>query len=143
MTRRDDADALREWIASYNPDALLADGYEAAIVGVAERCSQPALVVYDAAQCVEILIEREGMTDEEAQEWFSYNTLGAWAGEHTPLFLTRWPTEETMPAKSEKQRKMMGADLARKRAGEPTRTGMSERQLEDFATKPKRKPKRK
>lgn len=42
-----------------------------------------------------------------------------------------------MPAKSEKQRKMMGADLARKRAGEKTRTGMSENQLEDYAHKPK------
>ena len=42
-----------------------------------------------------------------------------------------------MPAKSEKQRKFMGAELARKRAGEATQTGMSEGQLEDFATKRK------
>ena len=42
-----------------------------------------------------------------------------------------------MPATSEKQRKFMGADLARKRAGEKTRTGMSERQLEHYATKRK------
>jgi len=30
----------------------------------------------------------------------------------------------------------MGADLARKRAGEKTKTGMSESQLSDFASKP-------
>ena len=42
-----------------------------------------------------------------------------------------------MPAKSEKQRKFMGAELARKRAGEETQTGMSEKQLEDFAHKRK------
>jgi hypothetical protein len=42
-----------------------------------------------------------------------------------------------MPAKSEKQRKFMGAELARKRAGKKTRTGMSEKQLEDFASKKK------
>jgi hypothetical protein len=35
-----------------------------------------------------------------------------------------------MPAKSEKQRKFMGAELARKRAGKKTQTGMSEKQLE-------------
>jgi len=29
----------------------------------------------------------------------------------------------------------MGAELARKRAGEKTRTGMSEKQLSEFATK--------
>jgi hypothetical protein len=41
-----------------------------------------------------------------------------------------------MPAKSEKQRKFMGAELARKRAGKKTQTGMSEKQLEEFAEKP-------
>jgi hypothetical protein len=40
-----------------------------------------------------------------------------------------------MPAKSEKQRKFMGAELQRKREGKKTRTGMSEDQLEDFASK--------
>ena len=45
--------------------------------------------------------------------------------------------KNSMPAKSEKQRKFMGAELARKRAGEETQTGMSEKQLEDFATKKK------
>jgi hypothetical protein len=40
-----------------------------------------------------------------------------------------------MPAKSEKQRKFMGAELARKRAGKKTKTGMTEKQLEDFAHK--------
>jgi hypothetical protein len=45
-----------------------------------------------------------------------------------------------MPAVSEQQRKFMGAELARKRAGEKTTTGMSEAQLEDFAKKPKKRP---
>jgi len=44
-----------------------------------------------------------------------------------------------MPAKSKKQQMLMGADLARKRAGKKTRTGMTEKQLEEFAsTKRKR-----
>jgi hypothetical protein len=43
-----------------------------------------------------------------------------------------------MPAKTEKQRKFMGAELARKRAGKKTKTGMSEKKLEDFAKKPKK-----
>jgi len=44
-----------------------------------------------------------------------------------------------MPAKSAKQRRFMGSELARKREGQPTKTGMSERQLRDFAHKPKKK----
>lgn len=36
-----------------------------------------------------------------------------------------------MPSTSEKQRRFMGADLARKRAGKKTRTGMTEQQLRE------------
>ena len=39
-----------------------------------------------------------------------------------------------MPAKSKKQQMFMGAELARKRAGQKTTTGMSEGQLKDFAS---------
>ena len=46
-----------------------------------------------------------------------------------------------MPAKTEKQRKFMGAELTRKREGKKTKTGMSEKQLEDFASKGKAKKK--
>jgi hypothetical protein len=41
-----------------------------------------------------------------------------------------------MPAKTEKQRKFMGAELQRKREGKKTRTDMTEAELEDFASKP-------
>ena len=46
-----------------------------------------------------------------------------------------------MPAVSRKQQKFMGADLARKRAGKKNRTGMSEKQLEEFAGKTGKKKK--
>jgi hypothetical protein len=42
-----------------------------------------------------------------------------------------------MPPKTPRQQRFMGSDLARARAGKKTRTGMSESQLKDFATKPK------
>jgi hypothetical protein len=80
---------VQEWIAEHNEDALMADGYEDAIVGIAERCGQPTLVVYDAWKCVEILIKRDGMDPDEAMEFFQFNTLGAWAGENSPLYLWR------------------------------------------------------
>lgn len=41
-----------------------------------------------------------------------------------------------MPAKSKAQQRFMGAELARKRAGKKTVTGMSEAQLEEFASTP-------
>jgi len=44
-----------------------------------------------------------------------------------------------MPAKSEKQRKFMGAELQRKREGKKTKTDMSEKQVEKHASKGKKK----
>ena len=41
-----------------------------------------------------------------------------------------------MPAKTEKQRRFMGAELERKREGKKTRTGRSESELEKRASKP-------
>ena len=45
------------------------------------------------------------------------------------------------PAKTEKQRRFMGAELSRKRAGKKTKTKMTEKQLEEFATKKKKRKK--
>lgn len=44
-----------------------------------------------------------------------------------------------MPPVSKAQQRFMGAELARKRAGKKTQTGMSGKQLEEFAAKPKGK----
>jgi hypothetical protein len=44
-----------------------------------------------------------------------------------------------MPAKTEKQRRFMGAELERKREGKKTRTDMSESELEKMASKPEKK----
>ncbi len=41
-----------------------------------------------------------------------------------------------MPSVSERQRRFMGMELAKKRAGKKTKTHMSESQLRDFAKKP-------
>ena len=40
-----------------------------------------------------------------------------------------------MPAKSEKQRRFMGAELGRLKSGKKTETNMSEEQLGEFASK--------
>jgi hypothetical protein len=49
--------------------------------------------------------------------------------------------EVTMPARTEKQRRFMGAELQRKREGKKTQTGMSENELEKMASKPDGKKK--
>ena len=66
---------------------LLADGLDEAFIGIGWQFNTP-LAVYDRDKCMEIL-ESQGMTPEEAQEYFYYNTQGAYVGEQTPIFLER------------------------------------------------------
>ena len=44
-----------------------------------------------------------------------------------------------MPGKTARQRRFMGAERGRKRAGKKTRTGMSEAKLRQYARKRRRK----
>jgi len=44
-----------------------------------------------------------------------------------------------MPSVSDRQRRFMGAELGRARAGKPTQTGMSQAKLKDFAKGPVKK----
>jgi hypothetical protein len=67
---------------------LLADGFEDAFIGVGARCGCPDIAVYDVEKCIASLMG-QGMTDEEATEYFEFNVLGSWVGEATPLFLYR------------------------------------------------------
>ena len=89
MTR----EQIQELLEDENPEALLADGFEDAFVGLARRCGQPTLVVYDYARGVAVLMEREGMSHEDAEEWMEFNVVGAWMGEHTPIWLVGTETE--------------------------------------------------
>jgi hypothetical protein len=66
---------------------LLADGLDEAFIGIGWQFSVP-LAVYDRDKCIEIL-ESQGMTPEEAQEYFYFNTQGAYVGEQTPVFVER------------------------------------------------------
>jgi fucose permease len=66
---------------------LLVDGFEDAFLGVGMRCGQPDIAVYDWHICVQVLMDRDGMTEEEAEEWMSFNVVGAWVGEMTPIFV--------------------------------------------------------
>lgn len=72
---------------------LLADGYDEAILGRGSRCGQPDVAVYDSEKIVGILV-RDGMTHEEAVEYFDFNIIGAWMGDQTPIFVQLAPTDE-------------------------------------------------
>ena len=72
------------------PDGtLVADGFEGALVGYARRCGQPEIAIYDYEKAVQILMDRDGMSYEDAVEWMEFNVVGAWVGPGTPGWLVR------------------------------------------------------
>jgi len=85
-------DEKREQLQSVNPDALTVDGFEEAFIGMARQFTK-VMALYDYEKCVDILRKRDGMSYEEAEEYMEFKVLGAWAGEHTPVFITCFPDE--------------------------------------------------
>lgn len=77
----------REEVAEFNEDALICDGFDEAIIGVAERINLGPVAAYSVEKIIQILMERDGMTYEDAYEFFSYNIIGSWMGDHTPVFI--------------------------------------------------------
>lgn len=60
------------------------DGFDEAVLGVVERAGLTA-VCYDRNKIIKILMR--DMNQEEAWEYYEYNILGAYMGEHTPVYL--------------------------------------------------------
>jgi len=67
-------------------EALLADGFEDALIGYGHQFHN-AVAIYAWDKCIEILMSRDGMSREDAEEFFDYNVTGAWVGKNTPVFL--------------------------------------------------------
>lgn len=84
-----DREQLNEFLTDENPDALFADGFDDAILGYTQRMNQPPLVAYSVDKIIEILMERDEMTYEEALEYFDFNIGGGWVGEGTPIWIRK------------------------------------------------------
>ena len=56
-----------------------------AFLGVTK--DEPPKAVYSEEKIIDAFVERDGMTYEEALEYFDYNVRGAYVGEQTPLFI--------------------------------------------------------
>ena len=97
MTREDAQEILFE----SNPEALFLDGFDDAIIGIAERPNLGPIVAYDEQKIIDILTEQmepdaDDLFDndemhvklEMALDYYGYNVKSAWMGENTPIIIT-------------------------------------------------------
>jgi hypothetical protein len=88
-------DTIEEWVnapkeidiilnAFVDEEFTTADGFDEAILGVDDRSRS---IIYSISKCLGILMERDGMSEEVAEEFFSYNVLGSLGiGENAPIW---------------------------------------------------------
>jgi hypothetical protein len=68
-----------------NKEFLLADGFELAFLGVKKR-GKNIVLCYDREICLAILM-CDGLSFEDAIEYFDFNVSSAYLGALTPLFI--------------------------------------------------------
>jgi hypothetical protein len=96
MTREE----VEELLADSNPEALFMDGFDDAIIGIAERPNLGPIVAYDEEKIIDILIAQmepdlddlDGRDEfdvkvEMAFDYYGYNIKSTWMGENTPIIL--------------------------------------------------------
>lgn len=82
----------RDYLSEFEDDVMVLEPsqFDEAIVGTVSRVDRSPVVCYSVDKIVEILME-DGMSQEEAYEYYEYNILGAYIGEGTPMFLASIP----------------------------------------------------
>ncbi len=78
--------AVKAFAEEQEIEILLANGFEQALIGVGRQFNK-YLAVYSREKCIDVLRFRDGMTREEANEFFDFNVVGGYVGEHTPVFI--------------------------------------------------------
>jgi hypothetical protein len=73
-------------IESYCEGAVLLDGLDEAIIGIVEDFGNGPRILYCKSTILQILQQRDLMTEQEAEEYYDYNILGLYAGEQNPVF---------------------------------------------------------
>lgn len=68
-------------------DVVLLSGLDDAIVGITEEFGGISRILYSRDKIIEILQDRDGMTEDEAFEFYDYNILGLHVSECNPIFL--------------------------------------------------------
>ena len=64
---------ILEKIVSQNENATFWDGFNEAIVGYGENSKNETIPLYDLEKVISILMTRDGMEYEDAQEYIDYN----------------------------------------------------------------------
>ena len=78
---------IKDIMEEENPEALFADGFDDAIIGICRKAGSEPVVTYSYDKCVEVLMNQQDMPYDDAIEWMEFNVVSAYMGPHTPVFI--------------------------------------------------------
>ena len=84
---------IRDVLADENPEAICYDGMDEALIGIyrgdlaRQNMQESSIAVYSYVKFIEVYIKRDGMSEEEAIEFFDYNVAGGYIGKYQPLII--------------------------------------------------------
>ena len=73
-------------INEYAEGAVILSDLDTAIIGIVEDFNGRR-ILYSKEKILNILMVRDGMTMDEAEEYYDYNILGLYAGDQNPVFM--------------------------------------------------------
>lgn len=76
-------------IARVNPEAIVVDGMDKALIGLAYRSGISPVACYDKSKCAKIVMKEHKLSYKEAIEWLENNIFSVYAGVYTPIFVDR------------------------------------------------------
>ena len=80
-------DKVRNWVKDNDEEALFADGLDDAIIAISrDSLTGKYRVVYDVARIVQVLVNDQGMSEDEAYEHMEFNIIGGYVGDMTPIW---------------------------------------------------------
>lgn len=79
---------------SDSPTIVSLTGYEDCIVGVVDKLGEPSSLCYDTEKILAKIQERDGMSREDAVDFFCFNISTLYAGPASPCFLSLLPEDE-------------------------------------------------
>ena len=80
-------DLLIETLEEENPEAIVYDDADEAVLGLVYHNDKPPILAYSYIKWIKMLMDRDGMPEDEAVEYFDYNVDGLILGDNQPIII--------------------------------------------------------
>lgn len=80
-------DAILQMLARVNPDAVVYDKLDTALLGIVARAGAKPVALYGRDLCIQAVMKEDKLTEQQADQFMAENVDRLWVGDHTPYIL--------------------------------------------------------